>query len=273
MKILRQNKSQVKGIVLAGGEGKRLRPLSYYFQKCMIPIGHKQKPLLEYIIRLLRYHGISDISLLVGYKYEQITNYFNGGERFDSKISYVLDDPELKGTGGSLLNLYRRKLVDEDDVLLVYYGDILSNLDLAELLRRHRKRGAAATLALSKGFQVRVGVAEVRGEDVVNWVEKPTLDINAGVGVLAVNASVLEELEVLSKQYAELDIMSHLVPRLIEKRDVVQAYFSDAFWYDVGSVELYEKLENGVVEKNLGFLAGEKDKVKDKLNVQVVGSG
>lgn len=68
------------GIVLAGGEGTRLRPLTFYFQKCMIPIGSSQKPLLEYVVRLLAYHEIRNITLLVGYKHEQIENYFDLGE-------------------------------------------------------------------------------------------------------------------------------------------------------------------------------------------------
>jgi mannose-1-phosphate guanylyltransferase len=147
--------TSVRGVVLAGGEGKRLRPLSYYFQKCMIPIGSKQKPLLEYIIHLLRSHGIIDVALLVGYKHEQIVNYFNGGARFGVEITYVPDDPALKGTGGSLLNAYRRGAITTHDSLLVYYGDIVSDINLTEMVERHRLRGAIATLALSEGYQVR----------------------------------------------------------------------------------------------------------------------
>lgn len=254
LEMMDESKGLVKGIVLAGGEGKRLRPLSYYFQKCMIPIGHNQRPLLEYIIRLMRYHGIADISLAVGYKHEQITNYFDDGDRFAVKMNYVLDDPGLKGTGGSLLNMYRNKMINPGEVLLIYYGDILSDINLTEMLKCHRERKATATLALSRGFQVGVGVAEVIGEDVVGWTEKPTLEINAGVGVLALNASVLQELDRLSGRYEELDIMSHLIPHLIERKEVVTAYTSTAFWYDVGSVDSYEKLDNGVIEKHLGFL-------------------
>ncbi|RLG73434.1 MAG: hypothetical protein DRO23_08940, partial [Thermoprotei archaeon] len=91
---------KVKGAVLCGGVGKRLRPLTYYFQKTMIPIGKRQKPLLEYIVKLLKYHNIKNLVLLVGYKHEQIVNYFENGERFGVKISYVVDSPEYKGTGG-----------------------------------------------------------------------------------------------------------------------------------------------------------------------------
>lgn len=243
-----------RGVVLAGGEGKRLRPLSYYFQKCMIPIGNKQKPLLEYVIRLLRHHGIIDITLLAGYKHEQIVNYFNSGERFGVNITCVLDDPGLKGTGGSLVNMYRRGLIEPHETLLVYYGDIISDINLREMMERHRQRRAVATLALSKGYQVRVGVAEITGRDVTGWTEKPTLEINVGTGILILDASALQELEWLSKRYANLDVMSHLIPRLIEKGEVVHAYVTNAFWYDVGSTDRYEKLDNNIIEKRLEYL-------------------
>jgi len=240
-----------RGVVLAGGEGKRLRPLSYYFQKCMIPVGNKQKPLLEYVIRLLGYHGIIDILLLAGYKHEQIVNYFNSGERFGVNITCVLDAPGLKGTGGSLLNMYRRGLIEPHETLLVYYGDIISDINLTEMMERHRQRRAVATLALSRGYQVRVGVAEITGGDVTGWTEKPTLEINVGTGILILDASALQELEWLSERHANLDIMSHLIPRLIEKGEVVHAYVTNAFWYDVGSADRYEKLDNNVIDKYL----------------------
>ena len=245
---------EVRGVVLSGGEGKRLRPLSYYFQKGMIPIGGRQKPLLEYIVRLLKHHGVTDITLLVGYKHEQIVNYFNDGERFGVRMTYLLDDPELKGTGGSLLNAYRRGLIGSTDVLLVYYGDIISNVDLTEMLRQHREKGATATLALSRGYRIRVGVAEVKEGKVACLTEKPELDVYAGIGILVLNAVALPELENLSRRYSELDVMGHLIPCLIEKGELVHAYVTDAFWYDVGSTERYEKLDNYIVEKCLGNL-------------------
>ena len=70
-------KSNVSGVILAGGMGTRLRPITYYIQKCMIPIGSLQKPLLEYIVLLMKNHGINNVNLLVNYKHEQIVNYFN----------------------------------------------------------------------------------------------------------------------------------------------------------------------------------------------------
>ena len=87
---------RVKGLVLCGGPGTRLRPITYYFQKTMVPIGIRQKPLLEYVVRLFKFHGIQELAFLVNYKAEQIVNYFDDGSRFGVKISYVYDDPQLK---------------------------------------------------------------------------------------------------------------------------------------------------------------------------------
>jgi mannose-1-phosphate guanylyltransferase len=85
--------SKIKGIVLCGGKGTRLRPLTHYIQKTMVPVGLKQKPLLEYVVRLFKFHGIKDLVFLVNYKSEQIMNYFEDGSRFGVKIAYVEDDP------------------------------------------------------------------------------------------------------------------------------------------------------------------------------------
>ena len=80
-----------KAAILCGGEGTRLRPLSNYFQKTMIPIGSKRRPLLEYIVRLIGYNGISDITLLTGYRSEDIEHYFCDGSSFGVNISYSRD--------------------------------------------------------------------------------------------------------------------------------------------------------------------------------------
>ena len=175
----------VVGVVLCGGKGTRLRPLTYYFQKVMIPVGGKQKPLLEYVVRLLSYHGIRDVVLLVNYKAEQIKNYFDDGKRFGVSIQYVMDDPSLKGTGGAILNAFRHGAISKDDTFVVYYGDILSNIDLSDMLRFHREKGSVATVGLSRRFTVRVGVADLDGDGRVRgFVEKPELEISINIGIL-----------------------------------------------------------------------------------------
>ena len=238
----------VVGVVLAGGEGKRLRPLTYYFQKCLIPVGSRQKPLLEHILLLLKRHGIVDVKLLVGYKHEQIVNYFNDGRRFGIKIEYFVDDPTLGGSGGAMVNSARKGAFDGADSLLVYYGDILSDIDLSAFVRQHVESGSVATLAVTNGFEVPVGVADVEGRAVRGWVEKPRMDIYAGIGIVVLSPETLEALEELAAERENPDLMGDLIPLLIEKGKRVEAYLTDAFWYDVGSTERYEKLDNHLVD-------------------------
>ena len=237
---------------MCGGMGTRLRPLSYYIQKAMIPIGRREKPLIEYPIRLFAYHGIRDILLLADYKQEQIANYFEDGSRFNVTITYLKDDPNAKGSFGALLNAYKTKLLTANDTFLVYYGDILSNINLRELMRFHVKKNATATLALSPSYPVPVGVAEVNHGRVVEFLEKPDFGRPVSIGMLALNGKVLAEQMSMARK--ELDIMGDLVPHLIRKGEPVYPFISDAFWYDVGSLEKYEKLTDSILEENLGFL-------------------
>ncbi|MEM1993260.1 MAG: nucleotidyltransferase family protein, partial [Candidatus Caldarchaeum sp.] len=144
----------MKPLVLCGGEGSRLRPLTYYFQKTMVPIGREQKPLLEYILRHIKMHGFNEAVLLIGYKGEQVVNYFGDGERVGLRLRYVWDPENVKGTLASLRNALRLKAFERIDSLLIYYGDILTNLNLRELVDTHFEQKAAATLALSPGYQL-----------------------------------------------------------------------------------------------------------------------
>jgi len=247
--------SGIKGLVLCGGTGTRLRPITYYFQKVMIPVGPKQKPMLEYVARLLRFHGVADLVFLVDYKAEQIMNYFDDGSRFGVRISYVRDDPQLKGTGGSVLNAYRHGAVNSENTLLVYYGDILTNMNLEDLLRYHREKEASATVALASHFTVRVGLADIDSDHKIRgFVEKPELEKPVSVGILVLNGETLRDMECLREERFELDLMGDVVPHLIEAGKPVYGYLSDAFWYDVGSTEAYEKLDPEIVEGKLSHL-------------------
>ncbi|QOJ78493.1 nucleotidyltransferase family protein [Infirmifilum lucidum] len=244
----------VIGVVLCGGEGRRLRPLTYYFQKAMIPIGSQQKPLLEYIVRLMKYHGINNIVMLVGYKGQQIVNYFNNGERYNVKISYVWDDPSFGGNGGALYNAYLKGVFDSAENILVYYGDILSDINLTEMLKFHEEGGFAATLALSPNYRVAVGVAELNGHEVVEMVEKPPLGKPVTIGILAVRRRALELLHELAEVKKEIDIMGDLIRALIERKFKVGGYLTTAFWFDLGTTEAYEKLDPSDVDKKFSFL-------------------
>ena len=250
--------NSVKGIVLCGGTGVRLRPITYYFQKTMIPVGTKQKPLLEYVVRLLKFHGIRDISFLVNYKAEQIANYFDNGSRFNVQISYIKDDPVVKGTGGSLLTAFWKGAINSEDTVLVYYGDILTNIDLQNLLHFHEDKASSATVALASGFTVRVGLADIdKNGKILGFVEKPKLEKPVSIGILALKGETLEDMERMMKGKHTLDLMKDVIPYLVNIGKPVYGYLSNAFWYDVGSVEAYEKLDPKIVESKMAFLLKE----------------
>ena len=246
---------RVKGVVLAGGQGTRFRPLTYYFQKCMIPVGEDQKPVLDYIVRLFAVHDIRDLVLLVGYKHQQIKNYFNEGGRFGVDIRYILDEPEYKGSANAIVNALRLEEVSTEDILVVYYGDILSDLDLGEMVALHVEKKAAATVALAKGFRVRVGTADIDDGFITKFHEKPELEEPVSIGILVLGGPALKEMrEMRTEAKGSFDLMGDLIPRLIEKGMPVAAYVTDAFWYDLGSLERYERFENEGLDKNLDYI-------------------
>lgn len=244
----------VRGVVLCGGKGSRLRPLSYYIAKPMVPIGRGQRPLLEYVLRLMGYHGIRQILLLIGHKGEQIKNYFRGGDFLGAELSYLHDDPSMPGTGGAILNALRKGMMDEDSTYLIYYGDILSDINLSEMLKLHRSTSAVATLAVSTAYTLPVSIAELDGNRIVRFEEKPAFKVPVGIGILALEGEALKHLRELAREGKELDLMKHFLPRLIELGLDVRAYVTRAFWYDVGSLEKYEKLDPDEVERRFSFL-------------------
>jgi len=222
----------------------------------MVPIGRRERPLLEYILRLMAFHGLKDVLLLIGYKGNQIRNYFRDGSFLGLKLSYVHDNKDFPGTGGAVLNALRLGLLPEDSTILIYYGDILSDINLKEMLKAHRSSGAVATLAVSMAYKLPVSVAELNGDRVIRFEEKPALKLPVGIGILAVEGETLQHIANLYKKGHDLDLMRDFIPYLIERGMLVKAYITDAFWYDIGSLEKYEKLDHDDIERRLAFLFG-----------------
>jgi len=243
-----------KAAVLCGGEGTRLRPLSNYFQKTMVPIGTRRRPLLEYIVRLLGHNGVTEITLLTGYRSEEIERYFGDGASMGVRLDYSRDPEGRRGSAMALVNALDGGRLRGFDDLVVYYGDVLSTMDVRGLVSQHEGRRSALTLALSRDYRAPVGIARVDGERVVAFAEKPTLPLNVTVGALALSRESVPVLREAASASDEPDLMTHFVPRVIERGMLVSPFYLDGFWYDVGTTESYEKLDSELVEKNLSFL-------------------
>jgi NDP-sugar pyrophosphorylase family protein len=169
-------------LVLAGGKGERLRPLTNGRPKPMVPVGGK--PILEHHLRWLAREGVTDVILLCGYRHEAILDHFGDGRQWGLRVTYSVEDEPL-GRGGALKQGFRQVPADEPFVIGTN-GDNFVTQPLAPLVRSHRRSGAVAT-ALVVPLKSPYGVVRMKGSRILRFEEKPQLPywINAGVYVLS----------------------------------------------------------------------------------------
>ena len=175
----------MKTVILAGGEGARLRPLTSNTPKPMMPIANK--PMLEHIVNLLAHHGFDDIVVTVAFLANQIRDYFGDGSDFGVTMRYATEDSPL-GTAGSV----RNASAELDDTFLVISGDVLTDLDLTALVKAHRDAEAAASIALKHVENpLEFGIVITRPDgSIERFLEKPTWGqvfsdtINTGIYVV-----------------------------------------------------------------------------------------
>ncbi len=239
--------------VLCGGRGERLKPLTDYFQKTMIPLGPKKLPLLSYILALLKHHGITKVALLTGYRSEDIQHYFGDGSKQGLELVYSQDPKDLKGSLNAVANALANGSIAGADELLIYYGDVLTDLDITGLLAVHRKRGADATLVLGSQYSLPVGVAEVKDGIVQSFREKPSLDLSVTLGMMVAGPMATALMREVAGAKST-DLMTHFVPALLNEKGRVAAYYSDKEWYDVGTVTGFEKLDREIGRHPLSYL-------------------
>jgi len=239
--------------VLCGGRGERLRPLTDFFQKTMIPVGPSRRPLLEYIVRLLCFHGFSEVTLLTGYRTNEIRDYFRDGSDFGVKVTYSEDTDGPRGSLNAVAKALATGAIPESAALLVYYGDVLSDLNITDLLEFHQGRQADATLVLANRYSLPVGVASVRGSSVLKVREKPTLDLNVMTGCMVLGPRSMRLIRKVAGS-ERTDFMTHLVPELLDRGQKVAAYYLKGRWYDVGNVTSFEMVNIDLKEWRLPFM-------------------
>jgi len=219
----------LQAVIMAGGYGTRLLPLTENLPKPMLLVG--DRPLLQRIVERLRQAGVSRISLTTHYKSEVIQDHFGDGSGFGVDISYVQEEQPM-GTAGAL------RLLDEpDQPLLIINGDILTNVDFRAMFAFHREHEAYMTVAVKQiEFGVPYGVLETNGSGVTGIIEKPVLRhfVNAGIFLLNPEACKLVPAD---RPYD----MPELINRLLEQRLHVVAFPIREYWLDIGQLDHYQK--------------------------------
>jgi mannose-1-phosphate guanylyltransferase len=224
----------MKAIILAGGLGTRLRPLTYETPKPLLPI--KGKPLIEWTILNLKKHGIEDIILSIGYKSEMIKDYFKNGEELGVNISYNVEE-ELLGTGGAVKDLIKKYNINEAFALV--WGDNLANYNFTEIKQVYNKNNADLAMALTTREDVEnFGVAKLNEGKVVGFVEKPKREdapsnlINAGAFI--VNPKILD---ILPEGISNIE--RECFQKIATNDGQVYAHKHKGYWFPTDTLEKY----------------------------------
>lgn len=224
--------ASVKAVILVGGEGTRLRPLTYEVPKAMVPV--LNRPFLEHILAYLKKYEVRDVILAMGYLPDAIQGYFGSGSGV--QLTYAVEDKPL-GTAGAVKNVEQYL----DSTFIVLNGDVFSDIDIADMLAFHRDKGAKVTIALTwVDDPCAFGVVETDGEGrVERFVEKPGLDrvtthwINAGIYI--VEPEVLQHIPLNTHYMFE----KGLFPLLLNIGEPVYGYSASGYWLDMGTLEKY----------------------------------
>jgi mannose-1-phosphate guanylyltransferase/phosphomannomutase len=224
----------MNAVIMAGGEGSRLRPLTNNTPKPMLPVVNR--PLMEHIIGLLRSHSFTDVTATVQFLSSVVRNYFGDGSDVGVSLSYSAEDVPL-GTAGSVVNA--RDLIS--GTFLVISGDALTDIDLRAVVEFHRSREASATLVLKRMTDpLEFGIVMTDDDGrIERFLEKPTWGqvfsdtINTGIYVLE------EEVLDLVPVDQPFDFSAELFPMMLDKGLPLYGYVTDEYWTDVGNTDAY----------------------------------
>jgi len=223
----------MKAIILAGGEGKRLRPVINDIPKPMAPI--KGKPFLEYIILQLKSQNLKDIIISTGYKGSIIKNYFQDGGNWDINIEYSEEDKPL-GTGGALRKA--GELID-DEQFIVMNGDSFFDIEFKQLISFHEEKQAVATISLAYAETIeRYGHVEIGNDgEITKFVEKGN-SVSAGHvngGIYILNSELINKIPL-----GQVSLETEVLPNLINRGLFGMKFKS--FFIDIGKPEEYQRI-------------------------------
>ena len=222
-----------KALILAGGKGVKMRPFTYELPKTMLPV--KGRPILEYMIDLLRSYDIRDIYISIGYLGEKIKEHFGDGSKFGVRLTYIEEKKNL-GTGGAL-RFALPKMGDEP--FLLAWSDVLIDIDIGDLIDFHLEESPLMTIALtSVADPTDYGAVKMHRDTMVDFKEKPknSTDVSrlVSAGVHVVDPKIVNYLPKTGRFMLEKDV----IPKLISKKKI-KGYIFEGKWFDVGTPEIY----------------------------------
>ena len=236
----------MKAVLLAAGEGTRLKPLTNNIPKVMLLVD--EKPVLEHNINLLVKHKIRDIAINLYYLPKKIKKYFKNGKNWGINIFYS-EEKKILGTAGALKNLSNFL----DSSFVVVYGDVISNVNISEMIEFHKKKGCMATIALyeEKENPQAKGLVEIDdNQKILKFIEKPeNPPINlANAGIYIFEPEILDFIP----ENKFFDCGHDLFPLLISNKKYIYGYLlKDEYLIDIGTIKNYNKINKDIKNKKL----------------------
>ncbi|MGI6669437.1 MAG: sugar phosphate nucleotidyltransferase [Acetivibrionales bacterium] len=232
----------MKAVIMAGGEGTRLRPLTCGRPKPMVPVANK--PVMEHIIDLLKKHGITNVAATLQYMPDMIRDYFEDGSKFGIRLRYYVEHKPL-GTAGSVKNAEDFL----DGTFLVISGDALTDIDLISAVRFHMEKNATATLVLKRvDVPLEYGVVVTDGDGrIIRFLEKPgwgeVFSDTVNTGIYILSPEVLEYI----KPGTAFDFSKDLFPMLMRDNKRLYGYITEDYWCDIGDTAAYIRAHSDVM--------------------------
>lgn len=229
----------MKTLILAAGKGSRLRPITDFIPKPMVPI--HGKPLLEWIILHLMAHGLREYVIAVSYFAEQIENYFADGSRLGVEIQYSFGSSPAGKAG----EVWRAQdfIGKEEKQFLVVPGDTISQLDYSELIAFHERSCGLVTVALSTKYRLEVGLAEVNERNIVTgFYEKANLGRPVSTGAYVLGKGIMSFIEQFDPNQKMVDLPGDVFPVLLKNHIPIYGFVRDYNWWDIGKLSDYEEI-------------------------------
>ncbi len=236
----------MKAVVMAGGQGSRLRPLTINRPKPMVPLVNK--PVVVHIVELLKRHHISEVVLTLQYMADMVQDYFGDGSAMDMDVQYSIEEIPL-GTAGSVKNAQKHL----DETFIVISGDAVTDIDLSAVMAFHKSKGALATLTLYRvpnPLEYGVVITDSEGriqefQEKPSWGEVISDTVNTGIYIL--------EPEVLDYFDAgqPFDFSKELFPMLLEQGDPLYGYVGGGYWCDVGDISEYMRASRDLLDRRV----------------------